>query len=72
MVTVLRGNPSLRATATAATASGGATIAPSANAAAGGNSGRSRWVIHPMTSVVNSTRPIESSPICRRKSLSLR
>ena len=39
IVTILRGMPTRRATALAATASGGATTAPSANAAASGMPG---------------------------------
>ncbi|CAN5265900.1 hypothetical protein BH20ACT5_BH20ACT5_01320 [soil metagenome] len=66
IVTARRGNPTRRPIVVAATASGGATIAPSANAAASGNSGTSAWATSPTTTVVNSTSPIDSSLIGRR------
>ena len=55
------------ATALAATASGGATMAPRANAAANG-SGSSAHASRPIPAAVNSTRPIDSQPIADRLS----
>lgn len=62
-VTVRRGRPRRCATLTAATASGGATIAPSTHAAASGSPGTRRDAAYPTANVVNSTSPIDSSPI---------
>lgn len=59
------GIPTRRPTASAATASGGPTIAPRASAAPQGRSGTSRWATTPTASVVASTRPTESSPMAR-------
>jgi hypothetical protein len=66
-----RGSPSRRPTATAATASGGATMAPSTNALASDSSGRRRWAVMPTTNVVNSTRPNASEVIARMFALML-
>ena len=68
-VTILRGSPIRRPIAVAATASGGATTAPMANAAHHGRVGSSRCTSAPMPSVVNTTRPTESSRIGRRLAL---
>ena len=72
IVTIRGATPSRRKIAVAATASGGATIAPRANAAARelGRSGRSATA--PTTTVVNSTRPTASRPIGRRFALKSR
>lgn len=58
-----------RAMAVAATASGGATTAPSANAAAQLIPGTTTCTTAPTTSVVNATRPMESSRIGLRLAL---
>ena len=71
-VTTRRGRPIDRATAVAATASGGATMAPMASATAQ-PTGSSSWTTMPTPKVVNSTRPTLSQPIAealRRKSTS--
>src|SRR6476660_5976158 len=52
-----RGSPSLRPTAVADTASGGATIAPSVSAAATVNSGTILYATKPTANVVASGRP---------------
>ena len=65
--------PTRRATALAATASGGATIAPSAMPAASGSPGITAQATSPTANVVNTTRPTDSSaigPRSRRKSSS--
>ncbi len=71
IVSTRRGSPSSRPTAAAATASGGATIAPSAKDAASGISGISQCVTKPTVTVVASTRPTERKPIGRRFALKL-
>ena len=58
IVTIRRGSPIRRATAVAATASGGATTAPSANATANGTS-RSHHVTSPTPAAVKSTSPTD-------------
>ncbi len=71
-VTIWRGRPTRRAMEVAATASGGATTAPSANAA-GKPMGRIHQVISPTPSAVTTTRSTERAPIARmlaRKSIS--
>lgn len=55
------GSPTRRATAVAATASGGATTAPRTRAAVSGRSGTIRWTAQPTTSVAKSVYPTESS-----------
>ncbi len=64
--TTRRGSPTLRATAVVATASGGATTAPSANAAANDISGMTQCRTRATTSAVKATSPTESSAIGRR------
>src|SRR5437867_5522442 len=59
MVTIRRGNRSRLLIAVAATASGGETIAPSANAAAHGNPPNA-CATTPIASVVTRTNPIAS------------
>jgi hypothetical protein len=66
IATVRRGSPIRRATAVAATASGGATTAPSAKVAASGTSGSSMCSPYPTQTVVKMTSPIASSRIGRR------
>ncbi len=66
MVTTRRGRPTRRATAVVATASGGATMAPSANAAAKDSPGTTQRATTATTSAVKATRPTESSAIGRR------
>ena len=61
-----RGMFILERIAVAATASGGDTIAPNANATAQGISGIRNLSVAPTTSVVTRTRPIASRPIGRR------
>lgn len=68
IVTTRRGNPALRATATAATASGGATMAPTANAAANGT-GSSPMITSATPTAQNSTNPIDNHPIALRFAL---
>jgi hypothetical protein len=65
IVTIRRGRPIRRPIAVAATASGGATTAPIANEAAHGRSGTSQCAMTATPSVVNTTRPTESSRITR-------
>ena len=62
MVTTRRGSPIRRATAVAATASGGATTAPRAKATANGT-GSSHQVTSPTPAAVKSTRPTDSARI---------
>src|SRR3954454_15675655 len=64
-VIILRGSPSSRPTAVAATASGGATIAPRANPAASGRPGTSAHATKPTAAVVASTSPTDSRVIDR-------
>src|SRR4029453_16059616 len=68
-VTIPRGSPIRRPIAVAATASGGATTAPMANAAHHGSVGSSRCTSAPTPSVVNTTSPTDSSRIGRRLAL---
>lgn len=71
-VTVRRGIPIRRATAVAATASGGATTAPSATATANGT-GSSHHTTAATANVLNSTNPADNRamvPISARKSTS--
>lgn len=65
MVTTRRGSPTLRATAVADTASGGATTAPRARQAASGSEGTTRCRTSPTAAVVNSTSPKASSAMGR-------
>ena len=65
-LTIARGIPTRRATALAAIASGGATIAPSANPAASGRPGISQAATNPTTSVVKMTNPTERLINARR------
>ena len=60
---IRRGRPSLRPTAVADTASGGATIAPSVSAAATVSSGTVLKATKPTANVVASGSPTASSPI---------
>src|SRR5699024_4348597 len=72
IVTIRRGIPTRRAIDVAATASGGATTAPSASAAVRGT-GRIHHATRPTPMVVKTTSPTESKPIgrlLRRKSIS--
>ena len=57
------GTASGRSTATADMASGGATMAPSANAAASGMPGMTATPTNATTAVVNTTSPTDSSRI---------
>ena len=57
IVTIRRGSPIRRPTAVAATASGGATTAPMANAAGQPTPGMSACTSAPMPAVVKMTRP---------------
>ena len=66
MRTIRRGMPTLRATDVAATASGGATTAPSASPAASGSPGTTAQVTRPTAIVVNATRPIDRVAIAER------
>lgn len=59
-VTIRRGIPTRRAMAVAATASGGATTAPSAMAAASDTEGTTHQVTRPTASVETTTKPTES------------
>ena len=68
IVTIRRGMPTRRATAEAATASGGATTAPSAIAIANGI-GSHNQATAPTVKVENSTKPTDSSAIGRRFAL---
>ncbi len=65
MVVTRRGRPMLRATEVAATASGGATMAPSAMATANGI-GSSSQATTATPTAVNSTRPTESPRMAAR------
>ena len=64
-VTMPRGSPMRRAMAVAATASGGATTAPNATAAANGM-GSSSQATRPTVNVVKITSPTARKPIARR------
>jgi hypothetical protein len=64
-VTTRRGMPTRRATALAATASGGATTAPTARASAKSTRGRSSMTTPATATAVARTRPTESSVIAR-------
>ena len=64
-VTTRRGSPARRATATAATASGGATMAPSASAAANGISGITSCSTNATANAVTSTMPMASWVMAR-------
>ena len=72
IVMTRRGTPRRRSTDVAATASGGATIAPNANAGAHWSSSTSRPATSPTASVVNSTSPIASWPMARTFALKSR
>ena len=65
-VTIRRGMGRRWRTEAAATASGGATTAPSAMAAAQGSSGRMSLITTATQAVVNSTQPTASSRMGRR------
>ncbi len=65
IVITRRGRFSRRPTASAETASGGATTAPSTRPAARGRPGISHEATTPTTTAVNATRPTASSPIGR-------
>ena len=65
-VTMRLGRRKSFSTEVAATASGGATMAPSATAAAQGRSGTRSLAVTAMTEAVNSTAPSASSRIGRR------
>ena len=67
-----RCSPSRRPTDAAATASGGATMAPRMSALTSGSPGSSHDATRPTTTAVNSTSPTASSPIGRRFSRSRR
>ncbi len=69
IVTTRRGSPIRRPIAVAATASGGATTAPSASATAQEIPGRIACTTAPTPTVVKTTSPIESSRIGRRLAL---
>ena len=66
IVTMRRGSPTRRAIVVAATASGGATTAPSANAARPVDRQHRVQRARPTPAVVNSTSPTLSSAIGRR------
>ena len=68
--TIRRGTASRRAIAVAATGSVGATIAPSANAAAHGSPSTSSCATTATVHIVASTSPTASSEIGRRSRLS--
>jgi hypothetical protein len=68
IVTTRRGRELLRATAVAATASGGATTAPSANATAKGTGSISHET-SPTPAAVNRTSPTESPAMATRWAL---
>ena len=61
-----RGTASGRRMAMAEIASGGATMAPSAKAAASGRPGMTATPTNATTAVVNSTRPTDSNAMARR------
>ena len=65
MVTTCRGRPILRATDVAATASGGATMAPAASASGQPSSGTSSLTTAPTPKVVTTTSPTDSSRTVR-------
>jgi len=65
IVTIRRGTPSRRKIAVAATASGGATIAPSANAAGQPTPGTSAWTTAATTAAVTRTSATASNAIFR-------
>ena len=65
MFTSRRGRPIRRATAVAATASGGATMAPRAKPAARGSPGTSHHATTPTTRVENTTNPTDSKAMAR-------
>ncbi len=69
IVTTRRGSPIRRPMAVAATASGGETTAPIAKEAPHEMPGRTAWTSAPMPTVVNTTRPTESSRMARRLAL---
>ena len=60
------GSPTLRPTASAATGSGGATLAPSAMPAARVTPGTNRWKPAPMASAVTSTSTTDRLTTVRR------
>jgi hypothetical protein len=66
MVARRRGTPSRRAIAVAASGSVGATIAPSANAAAQGSPSISAWAVMATAPIVASTSPTAASEIAPR------
>ena len=66
IVTMRRGSPIRRPMAVAATASGGATTAPIANASGHPRSGSNRWTTTATPAAVNTTSPTDSSRIGRR------
>ena len=68
-VTIRRGSPIRRAIAVAATASGGATTAPIANAAGQDRPGSRGWTTSATPTVVKATRPTDSSRIGVRLAL---
>ena len=72
IVTTRRGTPSRWKIVVAATASGGATMAPSANAAAQPRPGISAWATTATMIVVVRTSPTDSRPIARRLALKSR
>ena len=72
IVTMRRGTPSRRTIEVAATASGGETIAPKANAAAHGRSGTRYLSTAATITVVKITSPTERSRIGRRFALKSR
>ncbi len=72
MVTIRRGTPRRWKIAVAATASGGATMAPSVKAAASPMPGTMALTTTPTASVVNSTRPTARSRMGRAFALKSR
>ncbi len=66
IVTTRRGTPSRWKIAVAATASGGATIAPRAKAAGQPRPGMSAWATSATAAVVVRTSPTDRRPIARR------
>ena len=69
MVTTRRGRPIVRPTAVVATASGGATTAPTANASAQLRPGSAACRRRPTPAAVNTTSPTASHTIERRLAL---
>ena len=65
MVMIRRGRPSRRPTASAETASGGATTAPSTSPAASDRPGTTHQATSPTTSAVKAGSPTARSPIGR-------